>query len=279
MHQTPSRNNKRQQYRQAAKPPTTVDPNQAAIDLRTPPQLHHATSNRSLVTRMEDDDATKSIKSANTAPIHLTYMDIHDDTQWSTVSQRSFVQQTRQQGAPHNKGGRGGRGGGISQRSYKYRSTPHSFNIDPAPTLAKGINQLRQTQEERINPAQTQQSQALNGNAQYLKDKEHIEKGGYYDALKPPDDEDDGEATTDSTKAALKVAAELEDALIAEYEADLDALLNDKDQVPNVVLSPTRQLNPEIQQAIVLHNPYSSKGFRKRTNIKTSSKDGHGQSA
>ena len=118
MHQTPSRDNKRQQYKQVEKQEAAAAPtqasNQAHFNLRTPPILKHATSSRSLVTRMEEEEATNSVKSANTAPMKLQDMDIHDDTQWATVAQRSFVQQAEQQNRSiKNRGGRGGRGGAI----------------------------------------------------------------------------------------------------------------------------------------------------------------------
>jgi hypothetical protein len=97
-------------------------------------------------------------------------------------------------------------------------------------------------------------------------------EGGYYDALLAPDND----ATTDSVSAALAAAAALEEAeRTVEYEEDFAITA----EIPTHVLSPSRQLNPDIQSEIARHNPYPSEGLRKRVLPPTGPQDGPRQGA
>jgi hypothetical protein len=199
-------------------------------------------------------------------------MDLHDDTQWTTVTQKSFSARNNnrnQHGHNSDQSGRGGRGNSqrSSQRSYKYRSANPIFQKQPAPVLTQGINQLR-------NPGNTKTKTTTQTKDNTLRQPNFLidNEGGYYDALLAPDDD----ATTDSVSAALAAAAALEEAeRTVEYEEDFAITA----EIPTHVLSPSRQLNPDIQSEIARHNPYPSEGLRKRVLPPTGPQDGPRQGA
>jgi hypothetical protein len=195
-----------------------------------------------------DQDGEEGTGSINTS---TTDLQSKNKENWQKVQFKTRTNQDEHRSTTV-KSGRGN----MSHRSYRYRQKQVSqsqFTTKPTPFLHDGIQQLQQSQSKATTNNTKQKTRPTEFSA--LIDNE----GGYYDALLATEED---EVTTDSVAEAIAAANEYENAAIADYEADMDACLNAP--IPSVVLTPTRQLNPGIQQAIVRHNPYASEGFRNR---------------